>query len=174
MGVLNVTVDDLKSIINTQKHYIDEARLARILESEYNRQAVAFLIKTKTMCDIEYTGSSSPEWDKNNKHDTYLVTLKNAKHTYTFPFWDSLRSTQNRAKGKGKLLTFDFYSVLAGLGYEVSSNFDEWSSDMGIESFKTEREYLKLKIQHLACVDEFNSLKKLFNSEELAELQEIQ
>lgn len=164
-----------KVLTNKNQYYINEIKANKILESEYQRQAVDFLIETGTTCSIEFKGLSNPNWDKKRKVNAYDVTLKNAKHTYTFQFFDSISNTENSSKNfikKGYSTKLDFYSVLACIGYSTPESFDDFCSDFGYE-FKNETEYIKAKSIHLACLDQDKNLRKLFNSDELQKLSEI-
>ena len=161
---MNNLRDKLNAII-TSKNYLS---LQKIADSPYQMQAIDFLYKTKTTCNIELVGKTYPDWDKKNLHNEYRVTLKNSKHTYVFSWYDSIQNTSI----KPKLSTNDFYSVLAGLGFYYPENFDDFCSEFGYE-FENESEYIKAKQVHLSCLDQDKQLKKLFTSEELEQLADI-
>jgi len=136
-------------------------------ESEYNRQAIDFLVETDTTCDIELIGQDFSSWNKKSKVNKYSVTLKNKRHSYTFDFWDSIANTEKNKKAK-----YDFYSILACVTKYVPDSFDEFCSDFGYE-FKNETEYIKAKQTHLDCLEQVKNLKKLFTSEQFEKLSEI-
>lgn len=64
--------------------------------NEYDKQAQDFLTKTETTISIvEAVPQDAPAWAKGEKHGIkYSVTLKNARHDYTFPFWDSIHNAE--------------------------------------------------------------------------------
>lgn len=60
---------------------------------DYKKQAEDFLQSTATTLEIiEAVPQKSPLWTKKNeKHGIhYSITLKNARHSYTFDYWDSI------------------------------------------------------------------------------------
>lgn len=65
------------------------------MTTNYNKQATDFLEATNTTLEVvEAIPQKSPNWGIDNKdihkHINYTVTLKNAKHSYTFDFWGSI------------------------------------------------------------------------------------
>lgn len=159
-------VEKINKVLPNNHRYISENMANNILESKYNRQAVEFLLETETTCDIKFLGLRKQPWS-DKKVNSYDVTLKNARHTYTYEFFDSIKNAED-----GKKATYDFYSVIACMGHYVPESFDDFISEFGYE-FKTEAEYIKVKNTHLACLDQVKNLKKLFTSEQLEKLAEI-
>lgn len=160
-------VEKVNQVIGHNRSYISASLAEKTLLSEYNTKAVDFLLETQTTCDIVFEGLACPSWDKKRKVNSYSVTLKNAKHSYTFEFFDSIHNTE-----KGKKSTLDFYSILACMSYTTPESFDDFCADFGYE-FKNESEYIKAKSTHLACLDQDKNLRKLFTSDELEKLSEI-
>lgn len=160
-------VEKVNQVIGHNRSYISGMLAEKTLSSEYNSKAVDFLLETQTTCDIVFEGLASPPWDKKRKVNSYSVTLKNAKHSYTFEFFDSINNTE-----KGKKSTLDFYSVLACMSYTTPESFDEFCSEFGY-SFANESEYIEAKSTHLSCLDQDKNLRKLFTSDELQKLLEI-
>lgn len=160
-------LEKVNKVLNQNKTYISQAMADRMFESEYNTQAINFLLETETTCKIEFRGLARPPWNKDNEVNSYRVTLKNKKHTYEFEFFDSISNTE-----KGKKATYDFYSVLACLDINIPENFDDFISEFGYE-FSSEAEYIRVKAVHLACLDQAKNLRKLFNEEQLEKLSEI-
>ena len=159
--------DKLKAIlIQPNKTYFSDLMIKKIFESEYNQQAIDFLIESKTKINIEFNGLAKTSWSS-DKVNQYEVTLKNDRHEWTYEFCDSVRNTED-----GKSAKFDFYSVLACMDVNVTESFDDFCSDFGYE-FKNESEYIKIKKTHLACVEQMNELKKLFTADQLEKLGEI-
>ena len=159
-------VEKVNKVCPQNRTYISENYADKILSSEYNQQAVNFLLETETTCEIEFTGLSKPSWG-NTRVNSYRVTLKNKKHEYIFDFYDSIKNTEENKKA-----TYDFYSVLACMSHYTPESFDDFCSEFGYE-FKSESEYIKAKSTHMACLDEQKNLRKLFNEEQLEKLQEI-
>lgn len=154
-------------LIEYNRVYFSDVMIAKIFKSDYNRQAIEFLLKTQTKIDITSHGQAYPNWQNEHMVNKYTITLKNSKHTYKFDYHDSIKNTQD-----GKSLKYDFYSVLAGLGYYIFDSFDEFCSEFGYE-FKNESEYIKIKSIHLACLEQTKDLRKLFTASELDMLSEI-
>lgn len=160
-------VEKINKVIGNNRRYISEVIASNALKSEYNKKAISFLIETDTTCDIELIGLRNTTWGSKRDVNAYNVTLKNAKHSYTFEFFDSINNTE-----KNKSARLDFYSVLVCMRHYIPESFDEFCSDFGYE-FKNETEYIKAKGIHLACLDQDKNLKKLFTDEQLTKLQEI-
>lgn len=153
--------------LTVERVWVSDLLINRLAESEYQMQAVKFLLDTETTCDVVKLGLSSTSWNKKAMVNKYAVTLKNSKHSYTFDFFDSINNTE-----KNKSAKFDFYSVLACLSFTTPESFDDFCSEFGCE-FKNESEYIKAKSTHLARLDQDKNLRKLFSSDELDKLQEI-
>lgn len=161
---------DIRELINKVLPQNERCRyLSNYIEkfnNEYNMSAINFLIKADTTCNIELVGKSVPRWGE-QAVNTYQVTLVNSKSKYTYTFYDSIYNTTNNKK-----ITYDFYSALACLNTYCHDNFDDFCSDYGYE-FKNERDYIKVKQVHLEVLDQNKQLCKLFTSEQLEELNNI-
>lgn len=154
-------------LIDYNRTWLSDQQIDGIFKSEYNRQAIDFLYKTKTKIKIESLYKDYPNWQREHMVNKYRVTLKNKKHSYNYEFFDSIKNTQDNSS-----LKYNFYSVLACLGFYTPDLFDEFCSEFGYE-FKNETEYIKTKSIHLACLDQNKNLRKLFTSDELELLSEI-
>lgn len=159
-------VEKINKVLPNSARYVSENMANKILESEYQQEAVNFLIETETTCEIVFRGLAMANWQTQDVN-SYRVTLKNKKHSYTFEFFDSIKNTEENKKA-----TYDFYSVLVCLGYYISDDFDDFCSDFGYE-FKNETEYIKAKSIHRACLDQDKNIKKLFTSDQINKLSEI-
>lgn len=159
-------VEKLNKVLPNNHRYISENMADKILTSEYNQQAVNFLLETETTCDIQFRGLVTPSWGKQDVN-SYKVTLKNKKHTYTYEFYDSIKNTED-----GKKATYDFYSVLACMHLNYCRDFDEFCSEFGYV-FTTEKEFIKAKHTYFAIVEQDENLRKLFDADQLEKLQEI-
>jgi hypothetical protein len=167
--------DTDKAFVKDNFHKLTQARewpsdslIERLASSEYQMQAIRFLIETNTTCDIEKMGLSSPSWGKKRKVNTYRVTLKNSRHIWSFDFYDSIKNTEDNKSAR-----FSFYSVLACMSYSTPESFDDFCAEFGYE-FKNESEYISAKSTHLACLDQDKNLRKLFTPDHLEKLSEIQ
>ena len=147
-------------------HSFGPEEIDEIFRSKYQVQAINFLVKTKTTCQIDLIGKSVPSWGK-QPVSTYSVNLKNARGEYTFTFYDSINNTE-----KKKSARLDFYSVLACIGYDVPESFDYFCNEFGY-SFKNEEEYIKAKQMHINSLNQYRHLRKIFTAEEMEELQSI-
>ncbi len=159
--------EKINKVLPNSYSYISDLRANKVLESEYQQQAVNFLLESETTCEIKSIGLRNPNWDSKRDVNAYRVTLSNKRHTWSFDFFDSIKNTEDK-----KSASLDFYSVLACMGHYTPESFDEFCSNFGYE-FKNETEYIKAKSAHLACLDQDKNLKKLFTSEQLEKLQEI-
>jgi hypothetical protein len=166
-GKINMSyVEKLNAITSKYDRYISESMAEKIAGSEYNKKAIDFLFDAETVCVINFLGLNKPHWGT-KKVNHYEVTLKNKKSEFTFNFWDSINNTE-----KGKKSTYDFYSVLACLSLNYFQNFDDFLREDGYE-FKTESEYIRLKAVYLEIERQDKELRKLFTSEELERLSDI-
>jgi len=159
-------VEMINKVLPKNIRYITPITADKIMECEYQRQAIEFLISSGTTCDIQKIGLFTPNWG-DKEVNTYKVTLENSRHKYSFTFYDSIHNTE-----KNKSLTRDFYSVLACLNSYCPDNFDDFCADYGYE-FKNESEYIRVKGIHLDCLEQANQLRKLFTLEQLEQLNEI-
>lgn len=167
---MNTETEKLKykinQIIDGPIDYISDQKLKSILESEYQLQAIEFLVDAKTTLNINHTGQAIPKWGKQlvNK---YSCTLKNTRGSLSFEFYDSIHNTEKR-----KSLRLDFYSVLACLNTYTPENFDDFCAEFGYE-FKNETQYIEAKRTHLECIRQQKALERMFTSEELERLNDI-
>lgn len=162
-----MTIKEKVFKIITDRCFISDNKAAEIECNLYYKSAVDFLVETETTCDIENVGTDQPSWGK-TRVNKYRVTLKNKRHSYSFDFWDSIANTEAK-----KSLKFNFYSVLASLDPYINESFDNFCAEFGYE-FKNESEYIKAKDTHLKCIDQVKNLKKLFTSDQLERLGDIQ
>ncbi len=154
-------------LIEYNRIYSSDIMISKIFKSEYNCQAIEFLLKTKTKIDITSNGQAYPNWQDQHIVNRYTITLKNSRHEYKFDFHDSIRNTQDN-----KSMKYDFYSALAGLGHDTPESFDEFCLDYGYQ-FENESEYIKTKSIHLDCLEQNKNIEKLFTYDEIQLLQEI-
>lgn len=165
--------------------------------SEYEQQAQQFLTDTGTLLEIVYM-YTGPYFDGDKEsRDVYTFTLKNAKGQYSGKFGDSVRDTAinaicksrgsftreqakmagiarktdhetNLAARKLKPVKPTAYSILACLTKYDPGSFADFCADYGYDtdSRKAEKTYF-------AVQEEYNGLRRMFTSEQLEAMQEI-
>lgn len=129
--------------------------------NEYTKQGDDFLKETETTLEvIEAVPQKSPLWCKDGeKHGIqYVVTLKNARYSYTFDFWNSIRDAEmleiakdiarrgNYAKTSPYF--FKLKDFLESEGYPIGM------SAIGVRLLEKVKEAIKPKAYDvLACLD---------------------
>ena len=156
----------VNTILPKNSRYLAKSTCDKMLENDYQRQAIEFLYHSKTTCEIFPLGLSRPTWSDRG-HNSYKVVMQNSKHKFSFTYYDSIANTEKKVSAK-----YDFYSVLACMTTYCPESFDEFCSDFGYE-FKNESECLKVKSTHLEILAQISVLKKMFTEEELEALGEI-
>ena len=155
------------SKVTPRAPYFNDDKVSSITKSSYNKQAIDFLFDAETTCEISKIGLDYSSWNKKSKVNKYEVTLKNKNCEFTFMFWDSIHNTE-----KNISLQYDFYSVLACLSLNYSSNFDEFCYEFEY-TFSNESEYIQAKTTYLEIERQDRELRKLFTDEQLEKLSEI-
>lgn len=165
---LRISADYFNNNIRTKnmRGWVDQSKIDDMLKNPYQSEALKFLYDTETSCDIHFVGLNRAKWSKSDIN-TYSVTLTNKRGSYTFRFYDSVNNTEKKIYA-----TLDFYSVLACLSVGMPLDFDDFCSEYGY-IFNTEREYLSVKQTYIDCLDQEKSLQKLFNSDQLDQLNSI-
>lgn len=132
--------------------------------TDYKQQAFDFLNATSTSFTAKFKASLHPEWDKQYLHDSFKCTLKNKLHRYSFTFYQS----RNESTGTGTKPP-TVYDVLAGMTKNEVGSFENFCSDFGydIDSRKAYKTYK-------AVLKEWKNVERLFSSEQIETLQEIQ
>lgn len=160
--------------------------------SEYQKQALEFLENTKTRIFATKKNTASNERGTYYTYDVLLIRDKdtnicntvprddifysdcsnisakseihNAKKGYKFEFSGSIYNFENDIK-------LNAYSILACLScsaYEIY-DFEDWCLEYGYDSDRISHSKI-----YQACLKEHFSLKKMFSSSELEQLQQIQ
>lgn len=165
---------------------------------DYAKQAEQFLTDTKTEFFIVhlYTG---PHFDDDKEsRDVYQFTLKNARGIYSAKFGDSIANTEARALFKKygarapitggwsspsdlqeakkykqmlkdkRYLPPSAYDVLACLTHYDPGTFADFCGDFGYDTDSTKAERVYFAVQQ-----EWEGLRRLFTTEQLEQLQEI-
>lgn len=161
--------------------------------NEYDKQALAFLTEAGTTCTIEYAGYMfNEDWDNQNKHDLYYVTLKNERGEYRYKYWDSIYNTETnhmnyddymkkhpkvtstyqankelkKLQAENKVKEYDVLACLTA--YEVGT-FEDFCYEFGYDN-----DSIKAYKTYVAVCEEWNGLRKVFTYEQLEKLAEIQ
>jgi hypothetical protein len=134
------------------------------MKTNYQKQAKDFLTDTKTMMTIlKAIPQKHPIWSmEENKHGiNYSVMMKNANGTYIFDFWNSIKAKAENKKPS-------YYDVLACINPLSENNFKDFCDNFGYntDSILADKTYQ-------ACLEQDRELKKLFTSEQLEKLSEI-
>lgn len=158
--------EKLNNILLKSRSYVSELRANKLFNDSYQTQAIQFLIDTDTKIDIEPIGKVKPPWGDKSVN-SYAVTLKTPRGEYTFDYYDSIHNTE-----KGQSAVLDFYGILSCLDLDYSCDFDDFCANYGYD-FKNEREYIKVKQAYLAVRDQDAALRRIFTSEQLEQLNEI-
>jgi len=138
--------------------------------SEYLQQAKKFLAENEISLTIrEAIPQTAPLWVNEDKSEDYgikyWVTLENRTTgaKYGFEFWNSISAKLKNERPNA-------YDVLACLDtYADGESFNDFCSDYGYET-----DSIKAKKTYNAVMKQIEGLKKVFNKEQLEELNEIQ
>ena len=76
--------------IITPNKYFSDLQIKKIFESEYNRQAIDFLVESNTTCDIELIGQDFSNWNKKSKVNTLTPEQFNEYERKAWQLIDSL------------------------------------------------------------------------------------
>ena len=142
--------------------------------NEYEKQALDFCEKYGVNVEINYLKTDRYFSDDNEKRDIYTVKITRGEKVYDFTFGDSIHDTELRKKAilnRKKPKKPTEYNVLTCLTKYDVGDFDDFIADFGY-SFKTEREYIKIKQIYFNVVDEYRNVMRLF-SDCIDELSEI-
>jgi hypothetical protein len=138
----------------------------------YQEKADFFLKQTKTTFSYKFAkvvkGYPNDNKDK-EKRNSFKVTLKNEKASYTFNFYGSINDYQQRKQ------TLTSYNVLACLiktepNLSLEGFMREYGYEVGIES---QSDYKRINKIHEAVLSEYANLKRLFSQSELEAMIEI-
>lgn len=130
--------------------------------TNYEQPAAEFLAKTGTTFKAVFTANKRYFDDDKESRDVYRVTLKNNRHTFRFNFGQSLR---NSDYGNTPPTAYD---VLACLTKYPVYSFEDFCSEYGYDT-DSRKAYKTYK----AVKREWENVDKLFTSEEIELLQEI-
>lgn len=127
--------------------------------TDYQQQAIDFLNATNTSFKATFKKYDRYFPDDKERRDIYRITLKNDLHRYSFLFGQSI-ANQGQAPTP--------YDVLACLTKYNPYSFEDFCAYFGYD-YDSQAE----KIYNAVC-KEWDNINKLFTSEQIEQLQEIQ
>ena len=133
--------------------------------NQYDKQALKFLEETGTEIIItKAVPQKALFWGKktDKRGIDYWITIKNARGSYGFDFWDSIA---NKEEGKRPRP----YDILACLSLDNSSDFNDFCSSYGYDNDSRIAEKTYKAVQ-----EQDENLERIFSVKELDKLQEIQ
>ena len=167
--------------------------------SEYEKQAEEFLRKAEATMEFYFAGYVVPPlWgEKEKPHASYRVTITTPRGSYTLDFYDSLVHTeilqmtpemycnkyyrhlyygdysvrckvQKELKQKKAEAKPTCYDVLACMTHYDPGSFQNFCDDYGYSN-----DSIRALKTYLAIQDEWENLRRIFTSEQLEELAEI-
>jgi hypothetical protein len=151
--------------------------------SEYEFQAMQFLVDTKTDIEIKFLRKGFYFDTDKDIRNIYSVTLTNDKHSFYFDFGDSIHNTEELAKAltptEKRKLHPKAYDVLSCLNIDYSEDFEDFCGNFGYDTFDEdnfEGNFINesaMKI-YRAVQNESKNLESLFDETQLEALSEIQ
>ena len=167
--------------------------------NEYNKQASDFLKKANATIKIDFVGLAvNKDWEERKKRNLYEVTLTSPRGSMVFDFWDSIYNTEiigttltkyaeKKYKTQFNFLTYNekittkkeleekkaeatpsAYDILACMTKYDPGTFENFCSEFGYnEDSRTAKKI------YFAAQKEYTQLARLFTSEQMEELQEI-
>jgi hypothetical protein len=136
----------------------------------YQEKANFFLKETKTTFSYKFAkvikGFPNDNKDK-EKRNSFKVTLKNVKASYTFNFYGSINDYQ---QGNETLTPYDILACL--IKTEPSLSLEGFMREYGYE-IESQSDYKRINKIHEAVISEFANLKRLFSQSELEAMTEI-
>jgi hypothetical protein len=137
--------------------------------NEYELQADTFLKETNTKFSYRLVGEIRGFPNDNNDNMPryhFRVTLRNAKHSFTFDFYgsnyDYMRNNQ----------TLSAYDILATIQkFQPADSIDDFANEYGYEINNDNLKRIS-KI-HKAVMNEYDNVCKLWNDDEITNLMEI-
>ena len=167
--------------------------------TEYTKQALDFLQKANATCNIEFGGCTiNPDWEEKEYRNFYNVVLSSSRGSMQFVFWDSINNTEiskmtlgeyakKRFKCQYEYLTHSdkakvskelkekktaaipsAYDVLASMTTSDPGTFEEFCSEFGYDEDSKTADRI-----YIAVIKEYKQLERIFTTEQMEELQEI-
>lgn len=170
------------------------------MKNEYTKQAEKFLQDAHATMKIAFQGRAiNTMWKEKQLRNLYAVTITTPRGSYTFDFWDSLHNTEimqmtneqyarkhlcrrwedmnyyEQVKAQKELAKMqkearpDCYDVLACLTKYDPGTFEDFCAEYGYDEDSRTAERIYIAVQN-----EFANLKRIFDSEQLEAMQEIE
>lgn len=167
--------------------------------NEYTKQASDFLKKANATIKIDFVGLAvNKNWNERKKRNLYDVTLTTPRGSMVFDFWDSVYNTdiknidiesytekfykrrfycmspsekiqmQKELKKKKAEATPSAYDVLSCLTKYDPGTFEDFCSEYGYNEDSRSAEQIYFAVQK-----EYTQLARLFTTNQIEELQEI-
>lgn len=138
---------------------------------DYKKQGNDFLADTKTTLEVQKAiPQKSPIWAKDGKHGIhYSVTLKNARHSFTFDFWGSIADAEKVRHGIWRDTKPTAYNILTAINFPVEGTFEDFAVDFGYSA-----DSIQALKAYEASKEQWQNVKKLFTPAELEKLAKIQ
>jgi hypothetical protein len=133
------------------------------MTTDYNKQANDFLNATSTAFTATYKEHSTYFDDDKTTRDIYTIVLKNKQHRYRFLFGQSVSESNYGGKPPS---AYDVLSCLTK--YDIGS-FEDFCGEFGYD-LDSRKAYKTYK----AVLKEWKNVERLFSSEQIELLQEIQ
>lgn len=167
--------------------------------NEYTKQANEFLKKANATIKIDFVGLAiNKEWKEKDKRNLYEITLSSPNGSMVFDFWDSIHNTeirqmsldayaekryncrfdslnysekvkaQRELKEKKAAAQPTAYDVLACMTKYDPGTFEDFCFEFGYDEDSRTAERIYFAVQK-----EYTQLTKIFTSEQLEEMREI-
>lgn len=167
--------------------------------NECTKQALDFLKKAKATCTIEFGGCTiNRDWEEKEYRNFYNVTISSPRGSMSFVFWDSIHNTEiskmthseyaekrfrcqyeylthsNKAKARRELKEKKAtakpteYDILACLTKYDPGTFEEFCWEFGYDEDSKTADRI-----YIAVIKEYKQLERIFTTEQMEELREI-
>lgn len=130
------------------------------MKTDYEQQAEDFLAKTSTRMEVQPAGKRKYFPDDEKERAVFTITLIRQNGSYSFEFGQSIAAGSKKPRA---------YDVLACIEKSDPGTFEDWCSGFGYST-----DSRKALETYLHCQNQYASLSRLFTSEQLTLLQEIQ
>lgn len=170
------------------------------MKNEYTEQAEKFLQDANATMKIDFQGRAiNTMWKEKQPRNLYAVTITTPRGSYTFDFWDSSYNTgitltsdeqyareylrrhwqsmtyREKAQAHAELARKQkearqtCYDVLACLTKYNPGTFEDFCAEYGYDEDSRTAERIYIAVQN-----EFANLKRIFTTEQLEAMQEIE
>ncbi len=144
--------------------------------SEYEKQALDFLESTNTSLKIAYSHTDKYFSNDTEKRDIYRFTFENKKSVYSALFGDSIVNTKKNGSAKNRFtqrINPTAYDILTCMDSYMPDTFEDFCAEFGYDDQPLSEHDNVMRV-FLNVREQVNGMNKLFNSEQLGQLSEIQ